>query len=276
LGWWFRRGQPPLLPPCLQPFFSHPSPHPGRFSAHTPPPAHHVPLVLPTPATAGRPSSPRPPLFAALFAVIIFDWDDTLLSSSWLATNGLRLDEPEVVPPAAMKQLSQLEASVIVLLERALEFGHVTIITNAETGWVELSARKFMPGVLGVLQRVHVMSARSSFERLSPDNPGDWKVCNLPTAHLPARLPLRHHVVFCPVLVCRGRGCPQAGSAVWKGNVGREWCCVRCLFHDALFLLLVSFPWGAVPAPSPAQVCPHCTLLAASCTSSCCCPRVGG
>ena len=109
-------------------------------------------------------------------AVIIFDWDDTLLSSSWLATNGLRLDEPEVVPPAAMKQLAQLEASVIVLLERALEFGHVTIITNAETGWVELSARKFMPGVLNVLQRVHVMSARSAFERLSPDNPGDWKV----------------------------------------------------------------------------------------------------
>jgi len=108
--------------------------------------------------------------------VIIFDWDDTLLSSSWLATNGLRLDEPQVIPAAAMKLLAQLEASVVTLLEKALAYGHVAIITNAETGWVELSARRFMPAVVNVLPRFHVLSARSTFECLSPDNPGDWKI----------------------------------------------------------------------------------------------------
>ena len=43
-------------------------------------------------------TSPRlslPLLFTE--TTIIFDWDDTLLSSSWLAQNGLRLDEPQVV-----------------------------------------------------------------------------------------------------------------------------------------------------------------------------------
>lgn len=107
---------------------------------------------------------------------IIFDWDDTLLSSSWLAHNGLRLDTPDILPPEATSQLCVLEDSVNALLERALRCGSVVIITNAETGWVELSCRKFLPRCLPLVSAIKVVSARSTFEALHPDSPSDWKV----------------------------------------------------------------------------------------------------
>lgn len=114
--------------------------------------------------------------FAPEETCIIFDWDDTLLSSSWLAQNGLRLDSPDILPPEVVSQLSVLEDSVINLLERALRCGPVVIITNAETGWVELSCKKFIPRVQPLLPRVKILSARSTFEAMYPDSPSDWKV----------------------------------------------------------------------------------------------------
>jgi len=107
---------------------------------------------------------------------IIFDWDDTLLSSSWLAQNGLRLDEPSLVPHEARVQLDVLQDSVISLLQRAMTFGTCIIITNAETGWVELSCKKFLPRVQPLISKLRVLSARSTFESRFPDSPSDWKV----------------------------------------------------------------------------------------------------
>lgn len=109
--------------------------------------------------------------------IIIMDWDDTLLASSWLASHGLRLDSPSV-PRSIVAQLELLEESVLSLLWRASECGRVVIVTNAETGWVELSAQKFMPRVLPALEAagVRIVSARSTFEPAFPDSPCDWKV----------------------------------------------------------------------------------------------------
>lgn len=106
---------------------------------------------------------------------LIFDWDDTLLCSSWLNHNNLRLDSPMLLPPEAVKELETLQDSVIPLLERASKHGQVIIITNAELGWVEQSCRKFMPRVLPHVTKLKVLSARSTFERSYPDSPSDWK-----------------------------------------------------------------------------------------------------
>ena len=111
-----------------------------------------------------------------LHTAIIFDWDDTLLASSFLAQHGLRLDSPAVVPAEAMASLSLLQESVLQLLHRAMCFGEVVIVTNAETGWVELSAKRFLPGVVPLLAKIRVLSARSTFEVMHPDNPSMWKV----------------------------------------------------------------------------------------------------
>ena len=72
--------------------------------------------------------------------------------------------------------LRALEASVCNLLELAFSYGEVHIVTNAEAGWVELSASKFIPAVLPLLGRTKVISARSTYERMFPDAPYKWKV----------------------------------------------------------------------------------------------------
>jgi hypothetical protein len=110
--------------------------------------------------------------------VIAFDWDDTLLSSSWLAGLGYRLDSNMVnASPSLLSALSTLANAVCELLRAAALCGRVVIITNAETGWVELSAAKFIPSVLPLLGElnIQILSARSTFEKTYPDNPLKWK-----------------------------------------------------------------------------------------------------
>jgi hypothetical protein len=107
--------------------------------------------------------------------IIIFDWDDTLLASSFLSSRGLRLDTDKsklVDLDAALRDLEQAIISVVTL---ALQYGEVHIVTNAETGWVQLSAAKFIPAVVPLLNRVSVLSARSTYESRYPDAPLKWK-----------------------------------------------------------------------------------------------------
>jgi len=125
-----------------------------------------------TKSSASVPKTPCPD------TVIVFDWDDTLLASSFLSSRGYRLDtEMEKNNDHAMveAQLRELETSVASLLTLAQQYGSVHIVTNAETGWVQLSAQKFMPGLVPLLSKVNVLSARSTFEPAHPDAPLKWK-----------------------------------------------------------------------------------------------------
>lgn len=108
---------------------------------------------------------------------IIFDWDDTLLSSSYLSGKGYRLDSHLVRGDGSDLdiELGKLEQAVIVLLNTALQYGAVHIITNAETGWVQLSAAKFIPAVVPLLSQLNICSARSTYEHMFPDSPLKWK-----------------------------------------------------------------------------------------------------
>jgi hypothetical protein len=128
-------------------------------------------------SSKGSPSSPTPLNTSekASETVIIFDWDDTLLASSFLSGKGYRLDT-EMEKCAEMdQQLRELEQSVITVITLALSFGEVHVITNAETGWVQLSAQKFIPGVVPLLSKVKVLSARSTYESMFPESPLKWK-----------------------------------------------------------------------------------------------------
>lgn len=106
--------------------------------------------------------------------VIIFDWDDTLLSSSWLAGKGYRLDSP--LPKEAVDQLKVLETAVLNLLSKAFLYGEVHFVTNGEAGWVEMSAQKFLPRVYELLPRVNIVSARSTYQHRFPNSPEAWKI----------------------------------------------------------------------------------------------------
>jgi len=107
---------------------------------------------------------------------IIFDWDDTLLPSSWLSVKGLRLDYPAQLPQDVLDELETHQESVCAALLKATQCGTVVIITNAETGWVELSAQRFMPRVAPLLASICVFSARSTYEPMYGNDPLQWKI----------------------------------------------------------------------------------------------------
>lgn len=110
--------------------------------------------------------------------ITVFDWDDTLLPSTFLAAMGLRVDDMYELPEFVRRQLEELEILAIGLLEESMKRGRIMIITNAETGWVELSGARFMPRLLEFIQKskISVISARSTYEPEFPGNPSDWKI----------------------------------------------------------------------------------------------------
>ena len=107
--------------------------------------------------------------------IIVFDWDDTLLASSFLSSKGYRLDTDKSKLADVEAGLRDLEQAIIAVVTLALQYGEVHIVTNAETGWVQLSAAKFIPAVVPLLHRVSILSARSTYEGRYPDAPLKWK-----------------------------------------------------------------------------------------------------
>lgn len=116
-----------------------------------------------------------PPAPTVARTIIFLDWDDTLLCSSVLSGNGIKLDSNLEGAADLMQQLDELSTSIINVLNIAKTYGDVHIVTNGETGWVQLSAQKFVPRVVPLLDTVTVLSARSTFENRFPDSPMQWK-----------------------------------------------------------------------------------------------------
>jgi hypothetical protein len=101
--------------------------------------------------------------------LIIFDWDDTLLPSTYLAGLGR-------FPDASVQQeLKACERASARLLKLAISLGPTIIITNALDGWVENSAKRWAPSLCPLLKKVKVFSARSKYESVYPGQPMKWK-----------------------------------------------------------------------------------------------------
>jgi len=129
-----------------------------------------------TASTASAPSEAVDLRGAERQTVIIFDWDDTLMSSSWIDRMGLLQTESfSELSPQEQAQFQKLEEHAMLCLNSASKCGHVLIITNAEQGWVEYSAKRFMPRLLPIVQNMDVVSARSSYEKFYPNAPLCWK-----------------------------------------------------------------------------------------------------
>jgi len=106
-------------------------------------------------------------------SLLIFDWDDTLCPTSWLKDQGLMEDGAQ---PSEEQWtiLQQLAGRVHQTLEMATQVGHVVIVTNAQQDWVQFSCAVWMGAVADVLQKVDVVSARSTYEHCAQD-PSEWK-----------------------------------------------------------------------------------------------------
>ena len=108
-------------------------------------------------------------------SLIIFDWDDTLLCTTYLTKNNL-FDDNIILSEKDKEKISKLEKSVYNLLSISIEKGDVFIITNAGAGWVEFSSQKYYPSILELLTKIKIISAREEYEYLFPDDPRMWKI----------------------------------------------------------------------------------------------------
>ena len=108
-------------------------------------------------------------------SLIIFDWDDTLLCTTFLTPKGY-FDENIQLNDKDKQKVQKLEISVLNLLEISVSKGDVYIITNAGPGWVEFSAEKFYPNLRKVLKKIKIISARGVYEKEYPNNSRQWKI----------------------------------------------------------------------------------------------------
>ena len=107
--------------------------------------------------------------------VFIYDWDDTLLCTSFLNPTGYYEEDIEI-PEMAKKHLEKLEKAVEQLITSSVKLGKTYIVTNAAEGWVQFSSKKYMPKVYEALKDVEVISARSLFEMQFPGDSYEWKM----------------------------------------------------------------------------------------------------
>jgi len=115
--------------------------------------------------------------FEAEETFLIFDWDDTVLPSSWVQGQGLRLDAESQVSEWQREQLAEVAQAAGETLRIAKQLGTVVIVTNAERGWIELSCQKFMPTLYPSLESLKLLSARTTYESPELASPLDWKLC---------------------------------------------------------------------------------------------------
>ena len=70
----------------------------------------------------------------------------------------------------------ELDATAFALLSLAINKGKTFIVTNAVSGWVEMSSRLFLPEVSQILKNMTIITARGSYESKFPGNSRQWKI----------------------------------------------------------------------------------------------------
>mmetsp|Transcript_71821 Transcript_71821/g.166143 ORF Transcript_71821/g.166143 Transcript_71821/m.166143 type:complete len:272 (+) Transcript_71821:115-930(+) len=158
--------------------------------------------------------------------LLIFDWDDTMLPTRWLESQGLSLDSDRAPSEEQLGHLQTLAEHARQTLKEAASHGTVVLVTNAEHGWVELSCQRFMPSLWPYLQGTRVFSARSTFERTGIAEPSEWKFLAF----------AREIGAFCS-LPSSGRrknfvsigDSPHERSALIRATEGVAGCCAKSL-----------------------------------------------
>ena len=108
-------------------------------------------------------------------SLIIFDWDDTLIPTTFLTPDGV-FPEKILLSQCEFDKLKEIEKNVYIILKESIEKGQAYIITNACINWVQFSASIFYPSIIDLLKKVKIISARGEYEQSFPDNLRQWKI----------------------------------------------------------------------------------------------------
>ena len=106
-------------------------------------------------------------------SIIIFDWDDTLLPTSFLNSKGT-YNAFRQFTKNERKRLLELENLVLQLLTLSVKKGDVYIITNADKKWVENSSKIFYPSISNILKKIKIISAKNKYQKRYPSR--IWKI----------------------------------------------------------------------------------------------------
>ena len=98
--------------------------------------------------------------------LIIFDWDDTLLCSSWLVASGYGARGEGPITSVQAEAGAILATYTRNALVTAMGLGRVVIVTNGMQGWIERSCAIFMPSVSPILSLITVMSAQERYKEV--------------------------------------------------------------------------------------------------------------
>ena len=89
-------------------------------------------------------------------SLIIFDWDDTLLPTSFLTPNG-SFTEDIHLSQSDTDKINEIEKNVNIILKESIEKGNVYIITNAGVNWVQFSVSIFYTSVSNLLKKIKII-----------------------------------------------------------------------------------------------------------------------
>jgi hypothetical protein len=107
--------------------------------------------------------------------VFILDFDDTLIPSSWLNTQGFKLSKQLYGVTATMLDAcAKVAHHSAALINAAKGYGKVVIVTNATHDWVELASKMFMPSISDLILSLPIFSAADLYESRST-SPTIWK-----------------------------------------------------------------------------------------------------
>ena len=107
--------------------------------------------------------------------LIIFDWDDTLFATTSIGHGESDINDIKISTELE-SNFTILSEVVLKILEKAIKYYKVVIITNAEIGWVEFSSAKLLPDVLKFIQEhnIDIISARAKYSG-KVNNHLEWK-----------------------------------------------------------------------------------------------------
>merc|ERR1719271_83692 len=91
--------------------------------------------------------------------LVIVDWDDTVLPTSYLDQEGI-LRSPENIPDALWADLRKYAKRVEKTFEILSAHGQVVIVTNAKEGWIDATCARFLPSLAATISAVPRMSAQ--------------------------------------------------------------------------------------------------------------------
>ena len=107
--------------------------------------------------------------------VFVFDFDDTLIPSSWLNTKGFKMSKQLYgITGEMLDGCGKVAQHTADLINAAKMYGKVVIVTNATHDWVVFSSKTFMPTISDLILSLPIFSAADLYESRST-SPTVWK-----------------------------------------------------------------------------------------------------